>query len=372
MNQVYNQSKIAFHEEKLKSLAEEKVTSPVYVRIKPTNQCNHKCFYCSYDPDFGYLLSEKKYAQDKLPRNKMTEILDDLKVMGVKAVTYSGGGEPLVYQPIIETMKKTLELGIELSIITNGQRLNDERAEVLAKSEWVRISADYCNPELFTQHRKIPKRFFGKLEKNVKNFAKIKKSECEFGINFLVTHLNAEAVYESAKFFKDIGVNHIRFSPIFIPEGNKISLGGSGQYHELFRKEVLGQIEKAKEFEDESFKIFNSVQTDFDSVMASKRPYTRCFMMETVPVIAANQKVYFCHDKAYSDTGLLGSIENCSFKELWFSEKSRNIFRGFEPKKSCTHHCTADGRNIVAGKIIKNLDEIEKFIPKSEKHKNFI
>lgn len=372
MNGVYNQSKMAFHKEKLESLVKGEIASPIYVRVKPTNKCNHHCFYCSYDPEFKYILSEKKNVQDEIPKKKMIEILDNFKELGVKAITYSGGGEPLVYPFIENAFEKTLDLGIELSIITNGQSLNGRKAEFLSKAEWVRISADYCNSELFVKHRKISEEFFKKEKENIEKFSKIKKSDCELGVNFLVTHLNGKFIYESAKFFKELGVNHIRFSPIYVPKGNELSSEGSESYHSAFKKKVLEQIEKARELEDKNFKIFSYYETDFDSVMASIRPYGRCFMMETVPVIAANQNVYFCHDKAYSDSGLIGSIKNQSFKELWFSKETAKRFKEFNPKESCRHHCTADGRNLAIIEMINNLDSLEKFIPESDKHKNFI
>ena len=51
-------------------------------------------------------------------------------VWGVKAVTFSGGGEPLVYPYITETMEKVLDAGIDLSIITNGSMLKGRNAQL--------------------------------------------------------------------------------------------------------------------------------------------------------------------------------------------------------------------------------------------------
>jgi organic radical activating enzyme len=47
---------------------------------------------------------------DEIPLNKMLEILENIKSIGVKAVTYSGGGEPLSHKNIQSILKKTLEL----------------------------------------------------------------------------------------------------------------------------------------------------------------------------------------------------------------------------------------------------------------------
>ena len=35
--------------------------------------------------------------KDQIPEDKMTEIVEDLVNMGVKVVTFSGGGEPFIY-----------------------------------------------------------------------------------------------------------------------------------------------------------------------------------------------------------------------------------------------------------------------------------
>jgi MoaA/NifB/PqqE/SkfB family radical SAM enzyme len=372
MKGVYSNQKIAFHEEKLKSLAEGRITPPLYVRIKPTNKCNHRCFYCSYDPDFGYLLSEKKYILDEIPREKMMEILDDFKEMGVKAITYSGGGEPLVYPYIEEALQKNIDDGIDISIITNGQSLSGKKAELLAKAKWVRISADSDTPEVFKASRRISEKAFYELENNLRNFAKMKNSDCEFGINFVVHEKNASHVLSSAKYFKSLGLNHIRFSPVFIPKGYKDCPEGSNKYHAPFRESVMAQIKKAKELEDKNFTVYDFYETDFDSSLVCERKYPKCFMMQVTPVIAANSSVYFCHDKAYSDSGLLGSIKNRSFKDLWFSPEAKIIFDTFNPIKGCQHHCTADGRNLAIQEMILDINNLEKYTPANDKHKNFI
>jgi hypothetical protein len=54
--------------------------------------------------------------------------------------------------------------------------------------------------------------------------------------------------------------------------------------------------------------------------------------------------VYSCHDKAYNlKEGLLGSIRDISFKDLWCSDKNR--FFAIEPALVCNHHCVADSSN---------------------------
>jgi len=366
MQGVYGQSKLAFHSDKLAALAENKITSPIYVRFKPTNRCNHRCFYCAYDPEFEYVLSETINRTDELPREKTLETLDDFKEMGVKAITFSGGGEPLIYTHINETLKRTLENGLELSIITNGQRLDNERAEYLSQAEWVRVSTESMDVETFEKARRVSPDMFHKLQENMRNFAKIKKPDCEFGVNFVISNLNADKCYDSAKYFKDMGFNHIKFSPLYTPRDFE-------SYHAPFREGVIGQIKRSQQdLSDDQFKVFSTYEGDFELACLDHRTYPRCFMNECLVVVAADSNVYTCQDKAYSESGFLGSIKDQSFRELWFSDELRERIRSFDPRKQCNHHCTKHTRNIEIAKMIGDLDNLDQYKPKLDRHKNFI
>lgn len=347
IKQRYGDLKLLWHPEKIKSFYDNVVISPVYIRIKPTNKCNHRCEFCSYDPATGDLnVRNELNRKDEIPQEKMFEILADLRDMKVKAVTYSGGGEPLIYPYIEETMKKTLDYGINLSIITNGQKLNEGRAEILSQANWVRISSDAPDAKTLSETRKIPEEWFYELTDNIEKFAKIKNPKCELGINFVVHKKNAEKVYESVKHFKNLGCNHIKITPMWVTNFK--------EYHSQLNDSVLGQIEKAKkEFQDEKFNVYDTYQGDFSGASVSERNYQRCYIMQTTPVIAANCKVYFCHDKAYSSDGALGSVKDKSFKNLWFSPESAEIFKKFNPQEKCKHHCANDSKNNLINRVLE-------------------
>lgn len=365
-NEVYGENKLAFHPAKLTALGQGRVTAPVYVRVKPTNRCNHRCFYCSYAPDSKCVVSETINLKDQIPREKMLEILSDFRDMGVKAVTFSGGGEPLIYPHIAETMQRTLEAGIDLSMITNGQKLEGQAAEFLARAQWVRISSDACTPEVFAAVRGVPADFFPRLEENIAHFARIKDPGCELGINFVVSARNAHQVYDAARFFRDLGANHIKFTPMYVRD----DFFG---YHAASRDAVTGQIRRARaELETPSFSIYDTYEKDFAASGRPERPCERCFIMQTVPVIGADQGVYFCHDKTYTRNGRLGSIRERSFRDLWFSPEAQRVFSAFDPRVECRHHCTYDARNRAILAMLNDPDHIERYRPKTEIHRNFI
>jgi MoaA/NifB/PqqE/SkfB family radical SAM enzyme len=372
-NNVYNTSKLAFHREKLETLARGEITAPIYVRIKPTNRCNHHCSYCSYNPDNNCPVSERVNMKDELSREKILEILSDFKDMkesdsrgiGVKAITYSGGGEPLIYPHIVEAMRKTLEYGIDMSVITNGQKLKGERAEVLGQAEWVRVSLGESDSKSFSKTRGVPEGWFYELAENLENFSKIKKADCEFGVNFVVHRGNANQIYNSAKYFKELGLNHIKFTPVY----NDSFL----EYHKDIRNVAEEQIAKARlDFQKENFTVYDTYKNDFELTGLNSRNYSVCYTMQINPIIGADGVVYFCHDKSYNRSGSLGNLENTSFKELWFSKESARKFKEFNPKINCRHHCTADSRNLGAIRMINDMPNLNEYKPFSDKHKNFV
>ncbi len=251
----YSNLKIFAHAEELNKIGRNERVAPIYIRIKPTNYCNHKCYYCSY-ADNALGLRDSVNTQDQIPWEKMQDIISDISDMGVKAVTFSGGGEPLVYPHIVDTMKMVADAGIDLSIITNGQLLKDERAEVLTKAKWVRISFDSANAETYSKVRKIPVKAFDEVCDNIRSFAKMKTNECELGVNYVINHENADQVLDMAKMVKDLGVNHIKFTARVTKD--------LFEYHEPIRQSVVEQIHEAEKRNTEGCRVINKYEGDVE------------------------------------------------------------------------------------------------------------
>ena len=332
----YSNLKIFAHAHALDDIGAGKRIAPIYIRIKPTNYCNHKCYYCSYaDSQLGLRDSVKR--QDQIPWEKMQEIISDISDMGVKAVTFSGGGEPLVYPHIVETMQKILDSGIDLSIITNGQLLKGDRANVLANAKWVRISFDSADAGTYARIRKLPPEAFGEVCDNVRRFSEIKKEGCELGVNFVINHENAHQVYAMAEMVKELGANHIKYTARVTKD--------LFQYHEPFKQDAIEQIHRAEGLNGGVFRVINKYEGDFDSALVFHRCYEKCYVNRIFTVIAADSKVYFCHDKAYVKEGVVGDLKNQSFKDLWFLRETVKRYQEFNPQKECNHHCVYDDRN---------------------------
>ncbi|QWD13723.1 radical SAM protein [Polynucleobacter paneuropaeus] len=351
----YSDYKIFHFQEKINSFIDGKITAPIYVRIKPINLCNHGCFFCVYSTGFRvkdggeveHIVSgmhEEMREEDVIPTLKMLEILDDLASMGTKAVTFSGGGEPLMHKDIVRIMQKTLALGLDLSIITNGQNLVKERALVLRDAKWVRVSMDYSNGEQMKRFRNVPEKSFDSVLKNIKDFAAIKSRDCDLAVNYIIHKDNHKGLYEFAKKLKDSGVENVRFSPMYVENFY--------DYHSEIAAKVNEELKQVSSLIDNQFSVNTTYNITPGSSHSKMRTYERCYIMQTVPVIGADLGVYACHNKAYDHTGLIGSIKDISFKALWSSPATKKIMESFNAKHKCMHECSNDRKNILINSVI--------------------
>lgn len=331
----YSNLKIFAHAQEVQKVKSGERIAPIYVRIKPTNKCNQNCYYCHYKSP--YLDLNQYNPTDEINREKMLEIIEDFKNIGVKAITFSGGGEPLLYPYIEEIMEAVLKAGIDLSIITNGSLLREKKAELLSNAKWVRVSLESSCAETYSKIRGVREEAFEELCQNIKNFAKIKNQECELGINYVVGPENYKEVYHTGNRMRELGANHIKYTALMNNNAEEL--------HKPFKENVISQIDKLEKENNEIFKVINLYENDFVSNAVFGRNYDVCAIKDYVTVIAANSKIYYCHDKAYLDAGEVGDISQKSFKEVWFSEKTTKKMNLFNPKQICQHHCVYDDRN---------------------------
>lgn len=116
-------------QEELLGKAKNGYLPPLHAQIIPTNVCNLDCSFCSYDD-----------RQKGLSMNydTLTGVIDTLAKYGGKAVTWTGGGEPLLYPEINNALRYAASQGIESGLVSNGTRMDWlEKQDALT---WVRIS----------------------------------------------------------------------------------------------------------------------------------------------------------------------------------------------------------------------------------------
>ena len=356
MNSAYSDIKLFHHMDRLNKIKKGEICSPVYIRLKPTNRCNQKCYYCFYANGNNinvYKDREVNHLQE-IPWEKMEELLFDFYDMGVKAVTFTGGGDPLVYSHILDAVNLVKKFGIDFALITNGQELTEDRAVAFSKAKWVRISVDSPSGEVYKKIRGV--NTFESVIDNIASFAKIKEKSCTLGINCVVNEYNFRDVYKICELMKGIGVNNIKFSPVNV--GLEIV-----EKNRSMKETVDADIKRAiSDFQDEEFQIINKYSEDITAREDYDKPYKKCFIRYLFTVIAADMHVYNCIDKAYIKNGELGDISHQSFKRMWYSKETQRKLENYDIEKNCNFRCICEDRNKI----------LYDFLTLDEGHINFI
>jgi MoaA/NifB/PqqE/SkfB family radical SAM enzyme len=107
---------------------------PLHIRIMPTNKCNANCQWCCYkDVD----------RQVELDIKEIKKIIDHFYVLGTRAITFSGGGEPTMHPDIEEMLLYAKNKGIECGLITNGLLWSAKKDNFKTLNKiltWIRVS----------------------------------------------------------------------------------------------------------------------------------------------------------------------------------------------------------------------------------------
>ena len=266
------------------------------------------------------------------------EIIDDVISMGVRAVTFSGGGEPFIYPYLLKVVRRLFEARVKFSSLTNGSLLQGEVAEIFAQhGSWIRVSMDGWDDKSYSSYRGVPDGEFTKIMNNMRAFKKL-NGKCYLSVSLIVDKDNVTHVYAILRQLKEAGVNSVKISPCLVNDNAM----DNNDYHRPFLPEVKRQVKKAsEELVSGSFEIFDAY-----AVLDEKfeKDYTWCPYLQILPIIGADLNIYACPDKAYNlRDGLVGSIKDQRFKDFWFSDK--NKFFKINPSKDCIHHCETNQKN---------------------------
>ena len=337
MGAIYTASKMWHYPAQLEALKSGVIAAPVHVRLKPTNVCNHNCYFCAYRTDDLDLGSDINLT-DRIAPEKMVEIVEDIIEMGVKAVTFTGGGEPLLYPTFTKTVEDLAAGAVKVSVLTNASQLSGKRAEVLARhATWVRVSIDGWDGPSYAEYRGVNEGEFDKVINNLTAFSRL-QSECVLGASIIVDHRNAAHIADLAATLKAAGVAHAKISACVVANNG----AENNAYHAGVSDVVKAQIDTARALNGDGFEVidhYHELAERFD------KDYDSCPFLQFLTVIGADGVVYTCQDKAYTETGTLGSLESRRFSDFWFSDDNQQSMRALTPSDVCGHHCVAESKN---------------------------
>lgn len=119
---------------------------PTSIDVNPTAHCNLNCSFC-WGPDHS--------IPDKLTTDNWKQLLDFFAQRGTTSVVFTGG-EPLVRKDIGDLLRYSDELGMRVTLSTNGLLLARKADDVLPHINEIGIPLDGSTPERNSKMRLLP------------------------------------------------------------------------------------------------------------------------------------------------------------------------------------------------------------------------
>lgn len=327
---------------------------PLQVQMIISDLCNHSCSFCAYRMD-GYTSNEMFGEEDPIthvvnnnpnrmiPYEKVLEILQDCKEMGVKAIQYTGGGEPTVHPKHKEIFERTLDLGLDLALVSNGTVLREGVPEILARGSWVRFSVDAGTKESYSSIRKVPESYFQRTLDNIKRVVQTPGRKAIVGVGFVVTRENFTEIKQAAEICRDLGVDNLRISAVFTPD--------DFEYHRTIYPFARDLAREVEQLSTPTFKVFNLFGDRVQDLVDQRPEYEFCSYMHLNTYIGGDQNVYTCCNNAYSRHGFMGSLRTRSFKDFWNSSVKKELYAEF--KASSCERCMFNNKNRFANYLLE-------------------
>lgn len=297
MSEFDPQSKLLLHSGKVQDFIDGNwMSAPVQVEISPTNSCNAKCDWCFYVSS----TYKQHHSQEEIDVEKLEHTLVDLSSMGAKAVTWTGGGDPSVYSHIDRVIDKAASLGLRQGIFTNGYK----PLKSPEKLDWIRIT--------------VTEKFV--ITKHVAEYAKKTKT----GVNFNLCKENLGQLIPMAIKARESGVSYFQVRPALAD-----------------RYDLQEVINLPIELLDLATPDFRIVTTGYKwGDYLKPHGYPKCYGHQLVPFLWHNGDVSVCAYHFGKPDFTFGNLSTMSFKEIWYSDKRREMVQqGVDVIPACQHCC---------------------------------
>ena len=325
---------------------DNKNPTPVLVEIDPSNTCNHGCYFCI--SSYIHLPESKDldtYDKTVMPRDVLLGACKDFVDMGVRAVNWTGGGEPTINKHLKEAITYIGESSdIKMGIFTNGTLL--DRWELfdtmVDHMTWVRFSIDAGTEETYNSIRRAKGNHgWTKMVENLNTLIQVneeKGKKIGIGVGFVITPDTCHEIVDFAKFFADVDVDYCQYKPEIV---NREREDGVQRDLEFWQKNVEPQLNAAREILGDKFQINGYKLSDLiEDTSLYGRNYKKCMGSQIQPCVGADGNVYVCTNHRGYKQYSYGSLHDKSFKEIWDDVAAKKAIMHQIDDVECFKNCT--------------------------------
>lgn len=316
--------KLLRHSDRIEHMLAGATVYPVSVELDLSNTCNHGCPWCSFN---GF--RQENWVQ--WPTDRAFSLLEELAEVGVKSITFTGGGEPLTHKDAPRLFRRCHELGMQFGVVTNGRLLVGAAREAIAElATFVRISLDAGTPQTHQLLHATHKPEFDVILDNIRITRKLAGDRLTIGAAFCVFDVNVDEIPGAAKLVAAAGGNYLEVRPVFPTEWRGGGFARALSPENVERAQL--KLEAAKRVAPHGFQIIGMIQR-FDALNGADKGFSGCHIGPLTTVINADGYIYHCCIQRGMPNFRAGSVLRERFKDVWWNAQHQRMVGDIDVSK---------------------------------------
>lgn len=334
----------------LRNLVENVDDHPIHMQVGPVNFCNHNCTFCDAARS---MFDAKAVPRTRINVERLMEIIEEMRELGLRAVTLTGSGEPTLHPDLDRIVRGIHERGIDVALFTNGSCMPEKTLDALLEhAAFVRFSLTGASSKI---HDVVHESY--DFERVITNIARIvekrRGDRPTLGSQFVLASYSAEEAVAGARLAKSLGLDYYELKPAYASPDKADQMANT-----LSIAEASLIMEEAKTVESEDFQVYAKME-QMESVFGNMddRDYDDCPGHKTTTILEADFSLYICTNQKVPEF-CFGNLRSDSFGDVWSSPRRREILRNLN-----VHHCIPRCRMDPLNKIVHEIRIGTRMIP---------
>jgi len=270
------------------------VVMPINTELSPSGACDANCEWCFYRGEHDGIMIDTR---------KMKDLIREFKIAKIKAISWTGGGEPTLHPNFNDFVELAWECSLKQGMFTNALKKIKYNPK---RFDWIRVSKT-------------------NYDWNLKNLKVLRKCKT---LGMCINYRgDDEEIRESLKIAKSVGADYLQVRPALKNKGGKVFID-------------------APKIKDDLLSITNYKFED----AGKNREYDTCEGFHFVPFVWQDGNVDVCAYHRHQKEFHLGNIHEKSFIEIM-----KNAPESVKVRKNCQICC----KNHMINKLIYNLRRLE-------------
>jgi radical SAM protein with 4Fe4S-binding SPASM domain len=340
------QSRILTHWPEAKSILERKMPAPRTAIVYPTYVCNQDCIWCEYNAE-----NTNKDLDRVMSRERLFQLVEELRNLGVRGVEFCGGGEPTLHPNLAELIRDMHAKGQSIGLLTNGTKLKGELASALVDyGSYVRVGFDGASPEIANavKRPKTPEARFEAVCKNIAAMIALRnerKTKVKISIKVVLDQNNVHEIEDCVRLAIELAVDSIQFkaarlvaSELTPEQSDNINVELARLRSEYPGMAVVGGTEKIN-------------------------MTTHCWLTPLQLTVDPMGEVYLCcYYRHRKDRHSIGNCFETPLHDLWYSEDHWKAIDGIQPHECNNLDCRFVKYNQIMDEAMVHNDAQFEFI----------